>query len=478
MNTDYTHRFVLRATIEFTSPFHIGAGWAGDIADSIFISDANGLPAIPGSSLAGVLRKAFRSMYNDAVVEKRIFGFQEGNQGQGSRLTVSWACIHDQNNRPVEGIISPHRLDDPVLASARNPLLRDHVRINHKGASDSAERGKFDETAVCAGHRFTFELELIGNESDTAAWQQLLTLIGDPTLRLGGKTRRGFGAFKIIQAQNNVFDLRCDFGAYWAHPISLAQSSPELKNVPLTPSPGNSAAKFTLHLKPKGYWMFGGGTDLPGDPGEADIVPVRDSRIIWDNDKGIVENDIIIIPASSLKGAFTHRIAFHYNALSGVFADNIESQTDVTGENNAAVRELFGYPKGHKNKDGTNEEGRRGRIIFDDIYLLQTPISQLVHHVGIDRFTGGARDQVLFTERPLWRGDDLNLVLYVTDPATLKDPKIKKALALTMDDLTHERLQIGSGSGRGEGYFLGNIDCSSEAIIWLSEDSKSSISNS
>ena len=474
-NIDYSHRFVLRATIEFTTPFHIGAGWGGDIADATFVTDANGLPAIPGSSLAGVFREAFRNAYKDETSENRIFGYQAADQGQGSRLTISWACIHDQENRPVEGILSSQCFNDPVLACARNPSVRDHVRINLKGASDSHERGKFDENAVCCGHRFSFEMELTGNKDDETAWERLLALFGDPALRLGGKTRRGFGAFKIIRIQAHVFDLKCDFEAYRSHPISLSQSSPVLENASLTSSADMTALKFIFHITPTGYWMFGGGDDRPIDPGEAKIAPIRDNRIIWKGDKGSVEKDILIIPASGIKGALSHRVAFHYNALSGIFADKIQSQDQsiFVNENNRAVRELFGYSKGHKTKDQTKEEGSRGHIIFDDIYLTPDSSLQLIHHVGIDRFTGGARDQVLFTERPIWKGQELILVLHVTEPQAITDSKVKKALALTLNDLIQERLQVGSGNGRGEGFFSGHIECSPEASRWLSESSDS-----
>jgi CRISPR/Cas system CSM-associated protein Csm3 (group 7 of RAMP superfamily) len=471
MNTVNTHRFIIRASIEFTTPFHIGSGFGDDIADATFVADANGLPTIPGSSLAGVLRSAFRSIYNDPIAENKLFGFQQGNMGQGSRLAFSWACIHDQHDIPVEGIADTLRLADPVLSSTRNPVLRDHVRINHKGASDNEEFGKFDEQAVCAGHRFTFEAELTGNRDDRETWNQFLSALCDPSLRLGGKSRRGFGAFKIIKSKGRGFDLSLDsdFSLYREHPVSLAQASPALDDIQLPITTIARPLEIPLHIKPTSYWMFGGGTDLPDNLQEADLVPIRDCRISWRSGQGNVEKDLLIIPASSLKGALSHRIAFHYNALTGVFADKIAHLDETTGENNVAVQELFGYSKGHKNASEKFENGRRGKIILDDIYLSTSPASQHIHHVGIDRFTGGARDQVLFSERPLWQGEDLAFSLFITDPKSIKN-NIKYALWLALNDLVNGRLQIGAGSGRGEGFFNGKADWPPDASDWLPDN--------
>ncbi len=462
MNTPFTHRYVLRAVIEFTTPFLIGAGREGDVADVVFVADANGLPAIPGSSLAGVLRAAYRESGGDA---DRLFGFQRAKEGAGSRLAVSWGCLHDSADMPVEGLQSPKRLDDPVLAKAMSPVIRDHVRINHRGASDAEERGKFDEQAVCAGHRFTFELEMVGSQEDKTLWKDLLDVLACPTLRLGGKTRRGYGAFCFVSLKNKIFDLQSDFEVYRRHPVSLAEPSPMLSDLPPSPPSESNAETVEIRLSPSGYWMFGGGYDLPGDAGEADMAPVRDCRIVWSGDRGRVVENVLVIPAAGVKGALSHRVAFHYNALTGRFAGSQDAQDPhaVTGENNRAVRQLFGYckespPNKGKRRDEseTDGAGQRGRVILDDLYLEDdaAPDSQLVHHVGIDRFTGGARDQVLFCERPRWKGELPKLFLRIQDPGGL-DAEVLQALKRAVEDLAAGRLQIGAGSGRGLGYFTG-----------------------
>ncbi|NLF17973.1 MAG: hypothetical protein GX595_12095 [Lentisphaerae bacterium] len=458
MSVPSTHRYVLRAVIEFTTPFLVGAGRGGDVADAVFVADANGLPALPGSSLAGALRAAFHGAGHSPEDENRLFGYQDGDTGAGSRLSVSWACIHDQHDRPVEGIVEPRRLDDPVLAMARVPTIRDHVRISHRGAADSSGHGKFDEQAVGAGQRFTFEMELDGVAADERLWDALLGVVGDPALRLGGRTRRGFGGFRIVSAGARVFDLAKDFGDYSRHPVSLASPSPVLS--PLKTTAGgvpSSWATIRVDLRPQGYWMFGGGQDLAGVLGDADMAPVRDCRVVWNKGHGRVVEDLVVLPGTGIKGALAHRVAFHYNALSGTFADGLgaDGVEAVTGPRNGAVGALFGFCKGDAGEDG--EDGRRGRVVIDDLFLEASPPSQLVHHVGIDRFTGGARDQVLFCERPFWQGGAVAIAIHVEDPSSL-DGRVREALRLAIVDLVEGRLQMGAGAGRGLGYFRGTAE--------------------
>lgn len=189
------------------------------------------------------------------------------------------------------------------------------------------------------------------------------------------------------------------------------------------------------------------------------MAPVRDCRIIWENGMGSVEEDLLVIPASSVKGALAHRTAFHYNALKGIFADEVPSEeiADHWGEGNKAVRELFGYCKNGSGKDdvkGEKDTGRPGKVFMDDIYLPGKVESQLVHHVGIDRFTGGARDQVLFSERPLWKGASLPIHISISKIDSIEDRSdVLKAFRSAVNDLAEGRLQIGGGSGRGLGYF-------------------------
>lgn len=449
MTITATHplRFVARATIEFETPFIIGTGGDDLFFDDVFVADANGLPALPGSSLAGILRHAWAESGRGEGDE--LFGWQDGDKGHGSPLSVSWGCIHDSLNRPVEGIVyDRHRLDDTVLAEARTLAWRDHVRINHKGTA--AATGKFDERSVSAGHRFTFELLLEGTKDDRESWDKLLALLLSKSIRIGGKTRRGYGQFKVIKLLSRDFDLATaeGFADFCAHPVALALPCdlPE-RLAEIMPQGGEEAVSASLQLKPESFWMIGGGVDS-----EVDMASLKANRIVWNENKGQVERNRVIVPGSAVKGAISHRVAYHYNRLAGIFAGDGVNPEDHSGEKNTAVRALFGFCKDSKNG---KDEGQRGRVIISDLFVENPGAPKILNHVSIDRFTGGARvlEGALFAEKPFYGGPGFALDVVVTQPDKIEDDKIPQALAAALDDLAQGRLAIGAGAGRGNGYF-------------------------
>lgn len=458
----HPYRYLARVVIEFETPFIVGTGNDDLFFDDVFVSDANGLPALPGSSLAGILRHAWAEAgYGDG---NDLFGFQKGNEGHGSRLTVSWGCLHDSGNRPVEGIIADRTkiAADPVLSEAKIMTARDHVRINHQGAA--ADKGKFDERSVSAGHRFTFELLLEGGEHDDANWQNLLVLLRSDAIRIGGKTRRGYGQFKVVSLRSDRFDIRTKdgFQAFASLPVSLTEQAalPEiLKNIPATSA---AAVTATLTLTPEGFWMVGGGYDR-----DVDMAPLKANRIVWQNNKGSVAMNRAILTGSAVKGAIAHRVAFHYNRLNGVFADAGVDPEQHTGKNNAAVTSLFGCEK-------SSNSGQRGKVIISDLFIDQPGEQKILNHVSIDRFTGGARtlEGALYDEKPYYRGKEFILKVSVTEADKVADPKARKALAAALNDLARGQLAIGAGAGRGNGYFSGSLEWNDAGSAWLAGGDK------
>ena len=488
----HDHRRVARVVIEFTTSFHVGSGEGGYGADALVVADANGLPAIPGSSLAGALKSTFISNSQAEEAADELFGYQNKDEGHGSRLIISWAAIHNRKNQPVDGLLAASEMDDdPVLLQALQLQIRDHVRLHHRGAAED----KFDEQPVAAGHRFTFEMELVDQKSD-ADWKALLACLSMNTFRLGGKTRRGYGAFKVIEIRQGEFNLNVpeQFKAYAGLPASLSTPSNSLGS-PLSPAQiiNQSAVTITLQVKPRGYWMFGGGEDTD-QSNPADMSPVRQGRVVWPDDKGKVEPNVLLIPGSAIKGAISHRLAFHYNRLAEPthFADNqatgcpnaaagFEKADDlfknITGINNNGVKELFGFVTEDKS---SAEMARQGKVIIDDfLWNVASPNQQRIAHVSIDRFTGGALDSALFTERPLWQGN-LPAITLVILKADSVSKSTRQALKATLDDLVEGRLALGAGAGRGLGYFESKknepnpIQCSAPAgNDWFNQGQKS-----
>lgn len=493
---------VARVTIELQSPIHVGTGRGDDLVDQFFVTDANDLPAIPGSSIAGVLRSLWLTLAQPVMTDKEVFGHQaEGNNSHAnswaSRVVVSWGHLHDSHDHPVPFRMSPELLQqDVLLRQARIPATRQHVRINHRGTA--VHHGLFDEAIVHAGHRFTFELTLHG--CDPQVMDTLLHLLDSDACRFGGKTRRGLGRFRIIRCQKRHFDLhnKTDFDAFSKLPPTIETTVPESLLPRFQPNASalhHNTVIAKLELKPRGFWMIGGGTPLDTDRFAdqnhiPDLLPYREPRVVWNDQKQSHKATLdtnqprVVIPASSIKGALRHRASFHAFVVGEIFADSANFDVWESLENNTLeeelVEELFGtVRKGKKKGNGTDtgsddsessDVQRAGRLIMDDLVLDESLLSpKEMDHVTLDRFTQGALHGHLFQEFAYWKHKGaapypLCLEIHIRN-ADQVSPQARVVLLRTLEDLAQGHLQIGAGSGRGHGWFEGRLTWSNPA--WL-----------
>jgi CRISPR/Cas system CSM-associated protein Csm3 (group 7 of RAMP superfamily) len=167
----------------------------------------------------------------------------------------------------------------------------------------------------------------------------------------------------------------------------------------------------------------------------------------WDNNgKGQLSKPKTLIPASSVKGALAHRVAFHYNKLMKRFAGSTENAPKVGGENEA-VRQLFGY------SDDKVQE--RGNILFSDIIATKKYSDKIINHVSIDRFTGGAMEGALFNEKATYaKGEEIKMTVLVNQ--SVKDENVIKAWENTLNDLCKSMLPLGGAVNKGYGMFTGD----------------------
>jgi len=197
----------------------------------------------------------------------------------------------------------------------------------------------------------------------------LLNQLKSPLFRIGQGTRKGYGKLAVISCKTKVFDLTTpdgfedylDFDNSLNSSNSCLQEIADLKN-------NEKLLHYELKLKPENFFIFGAGF---GD-NEVDNIPVTEDVITYDKEKIRAPQKMTLIPASSIKGALSHRTAFHYNRKTKRFADNYANEIkentkelmNFVETNNNAVFELFGAEEGLKNR-----HGQRGKIIINDILL-------------------------------------------------------------------------------------------------------------
>jgi len=471
---DHSTLYLARLVLEAESALSVSTGNPDGVFDTALVRDANGLPALPGTSVAGVLRHLWIDTWGggDEASAGALFGYQNGDEGASSRLTVSWGALLDSQGQPAEGLLlddQKNRLEKDdlykaALAEADSPVFRDRVRLTHRGAA--ADKGKFDRSVLPAGHRFALELRLWAPKDDDGDdWEKLLKLLAHPAFRLGGSTRAGLGKMKLIQLHQARFDLRKpeDVAKFQALPSGLGETA-GLSEMTVTPPQTDRYVTATLTLKATGLWRIGQGNEsLSRGDKVPDLLPKTEECIRWDKGKGERQPRMLLLPASSLKGALAHRMAFHARRFSGQW-----NTGELDDERPPAIDALLGSIKDSNEKEDA-DKGKAGALFIDDAWLTTdaVTITRLMHN-AIDRFTGGVRDRMLFEEESLLGGElTISLTLDTERIDAAHRDIARRAFKAALDDLCAGRLAVGSKTTTGNGFFEGTLEGGLAA--WLDE---------
>lgn len=453
MNTEplYRYRHLAHIVIEAKTPLVFGSGEKDILTDNMIAKDANGLPYIPGSTLAGTLRHALGEVASD-----NLFGFNgdSSDDGLGSRIIFSEAKMlgpvknsdGSEAIKVLEGLLQIDWSDD-FYRHFKNLPVRQHVRIGRKGTVDGS--GKFDEQIIVKGTRFCFDIEIVSDEGSQEEMEQVLDLLYGETYTLGSGSRSGFGKISVESIKTKTYNLteKADEEAYLNFSSSLnSERWTGVRDDKNRESRSGFTFKYTLELEPDNFFLFGSGRS----DDDADMTPVREDVIEWTDDgKPRFVEALVFIPASSVKGALAHRTAFHYNRKKCVFSDRCTWIEDYVGSNNEAVREIFGT-------EGKSGEGKvRGKALFSDIFKIGESEEKILNHVAIDSFTGGAVDGALFSEKVLCNGPKFTTEVLLCEDVS---QEAREAFEAAVKDLCSGMLPLGGGANRGHGIFSGSAE--------------------
>lgn len=168
-------RTYYKLTITLKSPLSLGSG-ISDNTDSDVLLDGRGIPFIPATSVAGVIRHSL-----DGETADRLFG-EIGEDEHASMVIVY----------------------DAVCTGKNNIAVRNSVMLLDKVAADMC---KFDFEAVETGAEFTGYIELIDcGENDDNIIFEAVEKINLGLLRFGHKTSRGYGVCEVTQCLKLTFD--------------------------------------------------------------------------------------------------------------------------------------------------------------------------------------------------------------------------------------------------------------------------------
>ena len=445
----YDKRLLAHIVLEAETPLVISSGGKTALTDSAILKDINGYPYIPGTTIAGILRHCLGE-----EKAKDYFGLKDKRMTKGSKIIFSEGKIVGLDGKVLDGIVNG---DQEFERRFLRLPKRNHVRLTSKGVAK--DTGKFDEEVIYKGTRFAFDIEMVasGSYDQESIFNDVLNELGKDIFRIGGGSRSGFGKIKVIGIKKKGLDLRqpAQLDEYLRLSSSLTSNYDSWNSYEMSPQTSVGWIKYDLTLTPVDFFSFGSGL---GD-NEVDATPVKESFIKWENGRGSFINNVLLIPAASLKGALAHRVAFYYNAYNDkhkVFAMSTPEVDfdEYTADKNQAVRELFGY-------QDANEGQKCGLCLFSDIigeYPVTEKEEKVFNHVKIDRFTSGAMDGALFSEKVI---DGTDSHLHFKTSILIKKPDTNSedfneaidCLKKALEDIDRGTLPLGGASGRGHGIF-------------------------
>jgi len=438
---------ITRIVIETTSPMAIHSGGRELGFDNQLARDANNLPYIPATTIAGVWRHMLQRTKGEQIANA-WFGSNDENKQHASILQIDNGEVHNHKNEPQNGLVLDEIIKNDQLLSLlvqENPHKRERVRINDRGTA--AHEAKFDQILLPTGIRFSIDIRWNNDQSIVGAdfikdWGDILNLWTSPDFAFGSSTRNGLGRFKIIQCYDELLNLGSDETMEKITGFNNRSKNPKQK---ILFKIHNINKVMDMTLQADSTWRCGSSEhllDKEQSLKDPKILTYSEKVIDWNKNIASLDNKAKpVLCGSSIKGMLAHRITYHINRINGTWAtDEIGDSQDDWESRPDEVDDLFG-----KKSDGENESGQVGRLMVPDCSIEYNSIVHRTHNT-INRFTGGVMPQALFTEELLYQ-PKFNLKVYLSHGEISNTQQ--KAIDATIADLKIGRLSIGAATGRG-----------------------------
>lgn len=438
-----TRRICVLGEWTLESPAHFGGDDGSAAADMCLVRGEDGLPYVPGASIAGALRSYLCQRVMGAAARTKgaslppevegLFGGQRA-QGQMSRLFVFDA--------------HPATRSLGKLRGGSGCAVRDGVRLDDISGL-AVDGAKFDTEVIERGVGFAVRMECVVREGDDESLLRsslacVLDALGKGEVALGARTRRGYG--RGLVRQWNVREI---------DPANREDLCSWLAASPCPPE--DSGHSFWEGAKRR----VAGARELDDQRGSISFSAVLDletSLLVRQHlekysEKGGKAPDVEqvssggtpVVPGTSVAGLLRHRMAFIAGSLWG-----------GDGE---AVKEVVSRVFGPLHEEGPGRAGvalHAGDIRVDEGRLDDVePYPQV--RVAIDRFTGGALDHALFTEQPVRpKPTGGKLVLRAELAVGESAPKLEAGLLfLAFKDVLMGRAPVGGEASVGRGAIAG-----------------------
>lgn len=396
---------------ELASSLTVGSGENNNTDKDIIVGSDN-KPYIPASAIAGV---CINMLDGKDKQEKKKYKDYWGYIDKATKV--------DNSSKAEESKIVFY--DAAIIKGNDYITIRDSVSLDEY--KTAIQRKKFDMETLEPGVKFrTFIEQSFYSEDDVEIARMVASYIKSGNVFLGAKTSRGYGAIKNVKvSEYEIFFKNADKDKIkiWAETCVEDLEDQEWKPANTDFSFDNDVyneRKIRISLKlDGGISIRRYTTDVPDE--KEDTTP--------DFTQLTTSGEMMkpVIPGTSWAGAFEHQIRKYLGE-------------DI--KNSEEWKKVFGFVE-EKSK-------QKSKIRFSES-IIDGAESKILSRNAIDRFTGGAVDKALFTEKTYY-GGTTELVIGIDESEKLSD-KLVKALAASIVDLHYGFMAVGGETSIGRGIF-------------------------
>lgn len=446
----------LKITFQLESPLCIGSG-RNDITDQDILRDARGIPYIPGSAVAGVIREACNGAIDEGIL-KYYFGYAPINKGKNNESKES--SIIESKIIFYDATLIGDGKDD-----GKNQIYRisqrDGVALNeYKSAKKQA---KFDWEILEGDCKFQTFIEISEEESTSkiSAEEVLINIAKvwkETDIRFGAKTTRGFGkicnvdiirrSFELVKNYDNGIEDWLEFNLFDDESWEVGDSYEDMLKTLNEDKKWTlkDSKKLSLKLKLEGglsirrYSTQCSEEESSPDQEQMTTIKFNNKK---SSDQDQVESqksieEIAVIPGTTWAGAIGHRM------------EELIEGSKVTKFKRSG-KDIQSY---HYFGSANDNDKEKSNIYFGESRLTGGEF-KIMSRNAIDRFLGSTAEGALFTEK-IYIGGETTLDISFGDlynTAVSYSEDFINALAATLTDLHEGYLAVGGATSVGRGVF-------------------------
>lgn len=423
-------RYIVEGDLILDTPAHFGSGDSSG-TEMIILQDAlEGLPLLPGTSIAGALRH---------YLHTRLYGYRHEVENDQSVVATLFGEANEEENYGIQSRV----IVDDALGNKTPMSIREQVKIDpEKSLADDGALFSFQVWPIETTFRLRFELEILqGDVHDNLLKGFLTALLGlaQGEIPLGARKNRGLGRFHMKNWRMKAIDTQQSSHLLWwlregGQPLS-GQSVDKLQDLF-----DDSLPQFYDHRR---FVRIDSAYRL------CDSMLIRsESEMVH-----LQTNGVPVVSGSSLAGAI--------RARASKIAQTIQLPNAET-----VINDMFGQFGGDGNAPRDQQTLPAGRVLVQEHFIDGGVTGWVQNRVKIDRFTGGAVDKALFDQQPVFGLEDTRV--YVCVELRIPDKKSEKyhellhraqigLLFLVLKDLWTEDVVIGGDASVGRGRLSGEF---------------------